>query len=89
MSICVLPKRQAVLSEPSYADRRREECGNMKKYKEGDRVRVLSFPWEGKKGTLLNNPERAFDWRVKFDMGAHCAFNEDEIEHYHWWKFWR
>lgn len=61
----------------------------MKKYKEGDRVRVLSFPWEGWKGRLKSNPERHFDWRIEFDTGGACVFNEDEIERYHWWKFWR
>ena len=61
----------------------------MAKYKKGNMVRMIIFPWKGVKGKLVPNPEGCYDWSIKLDTGSMFRVDEHELERLYWWKFWQ
>lgn len=64
-------------------------------FKIGDKIRVkehMAGMWAGECGVILGcSGPGNWDWYVKLkkDNNNNYGFNESEIEHYFWWKFWR
>ncbi len=61
----------------------------MARYKKGQKVRIIVYPWEGARERLVPNPKGLYDWRVQLSTGAIIGFNEYEMDRDCWWKCWR